>query len=176
MQNEPGPVAGVGGAGGRLRGKLAPVVSMLLTRFEAVLYGVAVLLLVAAAVLVVIGTGEALVHAVTAQVSALEGGILVLDRILLILIIAELAYTLRTVVERHEIAAEPFLFIGLIAGVRRILIVTAEFEQPQSEQELVNLLLELGVLALLVLAVAVAIFLIRYSASKAASARPASDT
>ncbi|MGH4015602.1 MAG: phosphate-starvation-inducible PsiE family protein [Pseudonocardiaceae bacterium] len=52
-----------------------------------------------------------------------------LDRILLALIVAGLAYTLRVVIERHEIAAEPFLLIGVIAAVRRILIVTAEFEQ-----------------------------------------------
>jgi hypothetical protein len=66
----------------------------------------------------------------------------------------------------HEIAAEPFLYIGLIATVRRMLIVTAEFEQPQSDQELNRLLLELGVLALLVLAIAAAIFLIRYGVWK----------
>jgi len=57
-------------------------------------------------------------------VSPLEGGVLVLERTLLILIIAELAYTLRTDFLHHEIAAEPFLFIGLIATVRRMLIVT----------------------------------------------------
>jgi len=124
---------------------------------------------VAAAVLVVIGSVDAVIQAVTRQVSTLEGGILVLDRILLTLIIAEFAYTLRTILERHGIAAEPFLFIGLIAAVRRILIVTAEFEQPQSDEELTRLLLELGTLALLVLAIAAAIFLIRYSAAKAAA-------
>ena len=112
------------------------------------------------------GTVEAVIQAVRGQVSALEGGALVLDRILLTLIIAELAYTLRTDLLRHEIAAEPFLFIGLIAAVRRILIVAAEFEQPQSNQALNRLLLELGALALLVLAIAAAIFLIRYSGWK----------
>jgi hypothetical protein len=47
-----------------------------------------------------------------------------------------------------------------------MLIVTAEFEQPQSDKELNRLLLELGVLALLVLAIAAAIFLIRYGGWK----------
>ncbi len=50
------------------------------------------------------------------------------------------AYTLRLVIQRHEIAAEPFLFIGLIAAVRRILIVTAEFEQRPPKDKLINLL------------------------------------
>jgi uncharacterized membrane protein (DUF373 family) len=151
------------------RKKLGPIVNVWVTRFEAMLHGIAFLLLVAAAVLVLIGSVEAIAHAVTARMNALETGVLVLDRILLILIIAELASTLRTVLERHEITVEPFLFIGLIAAVRRILIVTAEFEQPQEDGELVRLLLELGTLALLVLSMAAAIVMIRHSAAKAAS-------
>jgi uncharacterized membrane protein (DUF373 family) len=102
----------------------------------------------AAAVLVLIGTVEAIIQAPTTDTPALEGGILVLGRILLTLIVAEFAYTLRVVIEKHEISAEPFLFIGLIAVVRRILIVTAEFEQPQTDAQLNNLLLELGMLGI----------------------------
>ncbi|MET8428333.1 phosphate-starvation-inducible PsiE family protein [Nocardia sp. NPDC004860] len=139
---------------------------MLVRRFEEVIYGIAFLLLAAAAVFVVIGTFGAVIQVVTRQVSTLEGGVLVLERTLLTLIIAELAYTLRTDFLHHEIAAEPFVYIGLIATVRRMLIVTAEFEKPQSDRELNRLLLELGVLALLLLAIAAAIFLIRYGVWK----------
>src|SRR5450759_4309480 len=86
----------------------------------------------------------------------------VLDRILLTLIVAELVYTLRFVLRTHEIVVEPFLYIGLIAVVRRILIVTAEFERTSlSGRALTNLLLELGLLGLLVPALAAAIFLVR---------------
>ncbi|MCW2663004.1 MAG: hypothetical protein JWP83_4156 [Mycobacterium sp.] len=148
------------------RGRLGAVVAMLVNRFEEVIYGIAFLLLAAAAVLVVIGTIGAVIQAVTRRMSTIEGGVLVLERTLLTLIIAELAYTLRTDFLHHEIAAEPFLYIGLIATVRRMLIVTAAFEQPQSDSELNRLLLELGVLALLVLAIAAAIFLTRYGARK----------
>ena len=156
------------------RGRLGAVVAMLVNRFEEVIYGIAFLLLAAAAVLVVIGTLGAVIQAVTRHMSTLEGGVLVLERTLLILIIAELAYTLRTDFLHHEIAAEPFLYIGLIATVRRMLIVTAAFEQPHSDPELNRLLLELGVLALLVLAIAAAIFLIRYGAWKFVPHRAAS--
>jgi presenilin-like A22 family membrane protease len=152
--------------GSAKRDRTGTVVGMLVNRFEEAIYGIAFLLLAAAAVLVVIGTFGAVIQVVTRQVSTLEGGVLVLERTLLTLIIAELAYTLRTDFLHHEIAAEPFLYIGLIATVRRMLIVTAEFEQPQSDQELNRLLLELGVLALLVLAIAAAIFLIRYGVWK----------
>lgn len=48
---------------------------------------------------------------------------------LLLLIIAELLYTLQLVVARGEIATEPFLFIGIIAVVRRVVVITAEIEK-----------------------------------------------
>jgi hypothetical protein len=62
----------------------------------------------------------------------------------------------------HEIAVEPFLYIGLIAVVRRILIVTAQFERlPSGGRDLTNLLLELGLLGFLALALAIAVRLVR---------------
>lgn len=57
---------------------------------------------------------------------------------------------------------EPFLFIGLIAVVRRILIVTAQFERlPSGGRVLTNFLLELGRLGFLALALAIAVRLLR---------------
>jgi uncharacterized membrane protein (DUF373 family) len=97
---------------------------------------------------------------------AVDVGVVVLDRILLTPIIAELGYTLRFVVCTHAIAVEPFLYIGLIAVVRRILIVTAQLERgPRAGSAATNLLLELGVLGLLVPALAVAVHLVRRSAT-----------
>lgn len=154
------------------REKLGAFVQRGLSWFEAVLYGIVALLLVVAATLVLIGTVEAISKALTTDMAALEGGVLVLDRILLTLIVAEFAYTLRVVIEKHEISAEPFLFIGLIAVVRRVLIVTAKFEQPQTDAQLNNLLLELSMLGVLVLGLAAAIFLIRRSSGRQAT-RPA---
>lgn len=147
-------------------GKLSSFLLKSLRGFEATLYGAVTLLLMAAAIFVILGTGAAIVDTVTRENSVAEGGILVLDRIMLTLIVAEFAYTLRVVIEKHEISAEPFLFIGLIAVVRRILIVTATFEQPLSNDELFNLLLELGMLGVLVLGLALAIFLIRRSSKR----------
>ena len=96
-----------------------------------------------------------------------------LDRILLALIVAELLHTLRYVVLRGEIVAEPFLFVGLIAVVRRILIITAELErtggQALSGRALTNQLLELGLLGLLTLTLAIAIYLVRRSGESSGS-------
>jgi uncharacterized membrane protein (DUF373 family) len=143
---------------------LSKRVGTLVDSFETVVYALAFLLLVAAAVLVVIGGFQAVVQAASHKVNTLQGGVLVLDRVLMVLIIAEIAATLRAVLLYHEIAAEPFLFIGLIACVRRILIVTAASEQVHSDKELDRLLFELGALGLLIIGIAAAIFMIRYSA------------
>lgn len=132
-----------------------------LVGFEVFLYIAVAVLLAAAAVLVLVGTVHELVHAVSNRAGAVDTGVTILDRILLLLIIAELAYTLRFVLRTHTIAVEPFLFIGLIAVVRRILIVTAQFERLPSGGRLVtNFLVELGLLGFLALALAIAVRLV----------------
>jgi uncharacterized membrane protein (DUF373 family) len=133
-----------------------------LVGFETLLYATVAILLAAAAVFVLVGTVHELAHAISTSAGAVNTGVTVLDRVLLLLIIAELAYTLRFVLRTHEIVVEPFLFIGLIAVVRRILIVTAQFERlPANGRPLTNLLLELGLLGFLALALAVALALVR---------------
>jgi uncharacterized membrane protein (DUF373 family) len=133
-----------------------------LVSFELVLYAAVGLLLGAAGVLIILGSVSALVRSVSDGRGAVDTGILVLDRVLLALIVGELLYTLRFVVRTHEIAVEPFLYIGIIAVVRRILIVTAQFERsPQSGHALTNTLLEFGLLGVLVPSLAVAVFLVR---------------
>jgi uncharacterized membrane protein (DUF373 family) len=133
-----------------------------LISFEFALYAVIGVLLAVAAAFVLVGTVTGLVHAVLHGTGAVDAGVVVLDRILLALIVAELAYTLRFVVRTHEIAVEPFLYIGLIAVVRRILIVTAQLERgPRTGTAATNLLLELGVLGLLVPALATGVYLVR---------------
>ena len=149
--------------------RLSHRVGGLVNRFETLIYAIAFLLLVAAAILVVIGGAQAVAEAATHKVGTLQGGVLVLDRVLMVLIVAEIAATLRAVLLYHEIAAEPFLFIGLIACVRRILIVTAQTEQVHSDKQLNRLLFELGALGLLVIGIAVAIFLVRRTAFFASS-------
>jgi uncharacterized membrane protein (DUF373 family) len=145
-------------------------VGALVDMFETMIYAIAFLLLVAAAILVVIGGVEAVMQAVQHKVDPLQGGVQVLDRVLMVLIVAEIAATLRAVLLYHEIAAEPFLFIGLIACVRRILIVTAATEQVHTDKDLNRLLLELGALGLLVIGIALAIFMIRASSKRTETA------
>jgi uncharacterized membrane protein (DUF373 family) len=133
-----------------------------LVSFELVLYASVGLLLGLAGVLILGGTVSGLVRGIGNRHAAVDVAVLVLDRVLLALIVGELLYTLRFVVRTHEIAVEPFLYIGLIAVVRRILIVTAQFERsPQTGRALTNTLLEFGLLGLMVPSLAAAVWLVR---------------
>lgn len=144
--------------------QFARTVRNALIGIEEALYIIVGLALLAAGVLVVIGLVSGLVGSIHHHESAVTIGIDLLDRILLLLIVAELIHSLRFVVLRGRIVVEPFLFVGLIAVVRRVLIVTAELEhQVQGGRALTNLLLELGLLGFLALALAFAIFLVRRS-------------
>ncbi len=58
---------------------------------------------------------------------------------------------------------EPFLLVGLIAAVRRVLVLTAEFGQMQnhSEENYKNFFIELSILTFLILAITVSLMLLR---------------
>jgi uncharacterized membrane protein (DUF373 family) len=151
--------------------RFARAVRAILVWSEDALYICVGLLLLTAAVLVVLGTITGVITAIRTHQGAVSVGVTLLDRILLTLIVAELLHTLRFVVLRGEIVVEPFLFVGLIAVVRRILIITAQLErQAPAGRALTNQLLELGLLGVLTLALALAIYLVRRSADPGAHA------
>jgi uncharacterized membrane protein (DUF373 family) len=50
----------------------------------------------------------------------------VLDKGLILFIIAELLHTVRVTIQSRTLSAEPFLVVAIIAGIRRILILTAQ--------------------------------------------------
>jgi uncharacterized membrane protein (DUF373 family) len=51
----------------------------------------------------------------------------VLDQLLLVLMLVEILHTVRTSIRSHILfTAEPFLVVGLIASIRRILVITLE--------------------------------------------------
>jgi len=102
------------------------------------------------------------------QSGSIEAALKILDRVLLLFIIAELIYTLRISLARSQLILEPFLIIGLVAVVRRILIATAQVEQwLVAGREISPLLFELGALAGLVLSLAIALSLARRHSGRA---------
>jgi uncharacterized membrane protein (DUF373 family) len=84
-----------------------------------------------------------------------------LDRILLILLIVELLYTVQVSFREHAVMPEPFLLVGLIAAIRRVLILTAEFGLAAGQAPPPQLVPELAVLSALLVAIALSLFVLR---------------
>jgi uncharacterized membrane protein (DUF373 family) len=90
---------------------------------------------------------------------AFRTSITVLDRVLLVFIFAELLHSIRVILEEDRILVEPFLLIGIIAVIRRILIASAETTLYGSAEEFQRLTIELGVLSALVIALGISFYL-----------------
>lgn len=99
-----------------------------LTVTEDGIYLVTALLLAATAVVLVVATAWKLFSSLphgAVQAEALKA----LDTLLLVLMIVELLHTIRLFIVEHALVPEPFLIVALIAGVRRLLILTTEASQ-----------------------------------------------
>jgi hypothetical protein len=81
----------------------------------------------------------------------------------LILLLVELLYTVQISFREHGLIPEPFLLVGLIAAIQRVLVLTAEFAQVHDEPETVfkHFIIELVVLTVLIVALVVSLVLLR---------------
>jgi uncharacterized membrane protein (DUF373 family) len=130
------------------------------THVEDVLY-------VALGVLLAAGAVALLVDATLTFVSNLLAGTLaghmvhLLDRVLLVLMFAEIIYTVQVSFREHVLVPEPFLVVGLIAAIRRILVITAEFSDIKGGPVFNATMIELGLLTVLSLVLVVSLVLLR---------------
>ena len=76
----------------------------------------------------------------------------VLDQLLLILMMIEILYTVQVSFREHVLVPEPFVLVALIAAVRRILVITAEFGtlSEQGESAFRYAMIELGLLTVMI--------------------------
>ncbi|HEY7113999.1 MAG TPA: phosphate-starvation-inducible PsiE family protein [Thermoanaerobaculia bacterium] len=141
------------------------------TRVEDVVYvGLGLLLAGCALTLLVAGAIDFVSSLVEGR---LPGSIIeILDRILLILLVVEILYTVQVSFREHALVPEPFLIVGLIAATRRILVLTAEFKDllEKGAEAFRNGMIELGLLGLLTLALVVSLVLLRKRPSPGGSA------
>lgn len=84
-----------------------------------------------------------------------------LDNLLLVFIITEVIHTVRAVIDEKVLLAEPFLIVGIVAAIRRLIVVSAEAKELLGRPEFSDALLEIGVLAGTVIFLTGAIFLLR---------------
>ena len=96
-----------------------------------------------------------------------------LDRLLLVFIIAELLHTIRAVVAENVLLTEPFLIVGILASIRRLIMITAEASDAVGTPRFHDLMVELGILAGVTLALGFTLFLIRHTDH--AEPRPSHD-
>jgi phosphate starvation-inducible membrane PsiE len=88
----------------------------------------------------------------------------ILNSVLLVMMTMEIVYTVAISLESHTLVAEPFLIIGTIAAIRRMLVITATSTETEHDVGMFhNTLVELGLLAATVIALAVAIWVLRHS-------------
>ena len=119
---EAGHSAGYPGSGPRWHG--VPGVSRSIWFLEhvqdAVAAAVGIVLIALAGVLLVAGIADAL-DGSWGTVSV--AGPKLLDRVLLVLILVEIVYTVVLSLREHRLVAQPFIVVGLVAVIRRILFV-----------------------------------------------------
>jgi hypothetical protein len=140
------------------------------TRVEDVVYVALGLLLAASAIALLASAGVAFVRTV-ADGEVAGRVVSILDQLLLVLMIIEILYTVQVSFREHALVPEPFLVVGLIAGIRRVLVITAELSNvaERNPETFRHAMLELGLLTLMVLALVTALGIVRRRAPGAAA-------
>lgn len=129
-------------------------------QFETLAYIMLGLLLSAAIVIGILGAAQTIVANAGSDTLVYS-----VDRLLFVLMVVEILRTVRDSFRSGRLVAEPFLIVGLIASIRRVLVITLEATQAASgsPQPADGALTELGVLSALILVLVISICLLRYS-------------
>ncbi|WP_433573559.1 phosphate-starvation-inducible PsiE family protein [Streptomyces sp. CA-251247] len=101
----------------------------LLQTVEDAIHLIVAVLLVLLAGLLTIGVVDDVVDAIQGPYHEETIVLSALDNSLVLFIVAELLHTVRLTIRNQTLDAEPFLVVGLIAGIRKVLIVTAEADK-----------------------------------------------
>jgi hypothetical protein len=126
---------------------------------DAVYWGISVVLVVGSGALLV-GQFNTLLRLREAPAKVIM--VEVLDGLLLIFIFVELLYAVRSCLRSHEIVAEPFLIVGILAGIKEIVVLSVEAAGLLNRgPEFARAVVEIGVLGAVVLVLAVAAFVLR---------------
>jgi hypothetical protein len=147
--------------------KLRTHSSQYLYLLELLLYVGVGVLLSAAAGLALAGAGAIMWSSISNHIP--NHGLLVLDQLLLVLMLVEILHTVRISVRSKELMlVEPFLIVGLIASIRRVLVITLQASKVMegshgtAETALAfrDAMIELGLLGFLTLAFVFSIYLL----------------
>ena len=140
-----------------------------LGKTEVVIYSILAVLLAVTAVVTIATSGRILWMGLSHWTVAAQT-LGVLNELLIVLMLVEILHTVRISVRSHVLVTEPFLVVGLIASIRRILVITLEAATLTKEGAWTtegasgifhSSMIELGLLGLLVLVLVVSITLLR---------------
>jgi len=156
------------------QGKTAPSFWRLPCASRSFVYSVLAILLFLAALATILNSGKMLwegLHHWTIAAQTLQ----VLDQLLIVLMLVEILHTVRISIRSHTLITEPFLVVGLIASIRRMLVITLEASTLTKEGswsvERASIfrasMIELALLGLLVLILVFSITLLRRNALQA---------
>lgn len=131
----------------------------LIERVENVVYlAVAVILFVVAAVVIgktVLTLGD------LGGSSVIEVAADILDLLLLVFIVVELLFAVRTTLSRRELIAEPFLLVGIIASIKEIVVLSVKAPELLGKPEFADTLRLMALLSGTIILLALASFLLR---------------
>jgi uncharacterized membrane protein (DUF373 family) len=140
-----------------------------LGKTEIVIYSVLATLLAVTAFVTIATAGQILWIGLSHWTVAAQT-LRVLNQLLIVLMLVEILHTVRISIRSHVLVTEPFLVVGLIASIRRILVITLEAATLTKEGAWAtegssgifhSSMIELGLLGLLVLVLVVSITLLR---------------
>ena len=86
-----------------------------------------------------------------------------LDGLLLVFIITEIIHTIRAVIDERVLVSEPFLVVGIVAAIRRLIVVSAQAKDLVGTPEFGDAILEIGVLTGTVVLLGLTIFMLRHT-------------
>jgi uncharacterized membrane protein (DUF373 family) len=143
-----------------------------LSAVEMFIYAALGLILSLAALFALFTACQTLWHGLTAEASA-KTVVEVIDRLLVVLLLVEILHTVRISIRSHTLVTEPFLVVGLIASIRRMLVITLDAANLTSAANWANdgqaklraSMLELALLGATVIVLVISIHILRKSQS-----------
>jgi uncharacterized membrane protein (DUF373 family) len=146
----------------------------LFRHIEHIVYFAIGCLLSAGAVLALGGAALVLWHGL-ADWTGTDAILTIIDRLLFVLLLIEILHTIRASIRTGELTGEPFLVVGLIASIRRVLVITLQTSEatkpgslnPASAAVIDQSMLELGVLGGLILILVLSLYLLHRNSGAA---------
>jgi len=140
-----------------------------LGRAEVLIYSTLALMLSLTALVTIASSGKLLWDGLRSWEGAAQT-LSVLNELLIVLMLVEILHTVRISIRSHVLVTEPFLVVGLIASIRRILVITLEASTLHKDGSWTSdaapaifrsSMIELALLGVLILILVIAITLLR---------------